>query len=474
VDWLRAPDYELSRLLIQRGVAVIYLVAFTATLNQFRALLGTGGLLPAPRFLGRVRFRDAPSIFHLHYSDRFVTAVAGAGMVLAAGAVVGLVDHGPLWVSVVVWLLMWALYLSVVNVGQIFYSFGWESLLLEAGVLVAFLGNADTAPPTLTIWLLRWLVFRLEFGAGLIKLRGDQCWRDFTCLYFHHETQPLPNPFSWFFHQLPKRRHRIEGIANHVAQLVVPFGMFAPQPVASVAGVIIVVTQLWLVASGNFSWLNVSAIVLALAAIDDSFLGVIIPLSSGTVADAPAWHNAAVIALAAVVGILSYWPIANMVSRRQRMNASFNHYHFVNTYGAFGSISRVRNEIVIEGTDEETLSPTTVWKEYEFKGKPGDPRRRPPQIAPYHLRLDWLMWFAALSPSYARAWFRPLLVHLLKNDAPTLKLLRKNPFMDHPPRMVRARLYRYRFTSRRERRDTGAWWVRTLVSDYVRPVTLKE
>jgi Lipase maturation factor len=177
--------------------------------------------------------------------------------------------------------------------------------------------------------------------------------------------------------------------------------------------------------------------------------------------------------VAALVGVLSYWPTANMVSRRQRMNASFNRYHLVNTYGAFGSIARVRHEIVIEGSDDETVTPTTAWKEYQFKGKPGDPRRRPPQLAPYHLRLDWLMWFAALSPSYARGWFTQLLVKLLKNDASTLRLLRGNPFPDSPPRFVRARLYRYRYTTWRERRDTGAWWVRTPVRDYLPPVTLR-
>ena len=140
----------------------------------------------------------------------------------------GLADAVPLWVAILLWLLLWVAYLSIVNVGQIWYSFGWESLLLEAGLLVAFVGNDDVAPPVLVMWLTRWLLFRVEFGAGLIKLRGDRCWRDLTCLDFHHETQPMPGPLSWFFHHLPRPFHRVEVAGNHVAQLIVPFGLFAP------------------------------------------------------------------------------------------------------------------------------------------------------------------------------------------------------------------------------------------------------
>ena len=156
------------------------------------------------------------------------------------------------------------------------------------------------------------------------------------------------------------------------------------------------------------------------------------------------------------------------------MNASFNRWHFVNTYGAFGSITRHRHEVIVEGTSDREVGPGTVWREYEFKGKPGDVRRRPRQYAPYHLRLDWLMWFAALSPDYARSWFGRLLEKLLTNDEHVTALLRRNPFPDAPPRWVRARYFSYRYTTWRERRETGAWWVREYITDYMRPVALAE
>ena len=175
----------------------------------------------------RHSFIRTPSIFHLHYSDRLFAAVAWLGAALAAGMAAGLANVVPLWMAVLLWLLLWVAYLSIVNVGQTWYLFGWESLLLEMGFLAIFLGNDRIAPPLLAMWLARLLLFRLEFGAGLIKLRGDTCWRDLTCLYYHHETQPMPGPLSWFFHHLPKPLHRVEAAGNHFAQLVVPFGLFA-------------------------------------------------------------------------------------------------------------------------------------------------------------------------------------------------------------------------------------------------------
>ncbi|MFJ3792637.1 lipase maturation factor family protein [Kitasatospora sp. NPDC090091] len=470
MDWFAAPEYWLGRLLVQRLLAGLYLTGFLAAAAQFRALIGASGMLPVPRFTARVPFRSAPGLFHLHYSDRFFAAVALTGAALSAALVGGLGDAVPLWAAMLLWTVLWALYLSIVNVGQTWYSFGWESLLLEAGFLAVFLGNEDVAPPVLVLWLMRWLVFRVEFGAGLIKLRGDSCWRDLTCLRYHHETQPMPGPLSWFFHHLPAPLHRIEAAANHVTQLVVPVALLLPQPVATYAACVIVVTQLWLVASGNFAWLNWLTITLALAAVDPARLG--LPVHPRSYAGTPVWFEVLVIALTAGVAVLSYWPVRNMLSRGQVMNRSFNRLHLVNTYGAFGSINRIRQEVVVEGTDEPTVTRHTVWREYGFKGKPGDVRRLPRQYAPYHLRLDWLMWFAGISPAYARPWFVPFVARLLVNDPDTLRLLRSNPFPDAPPTHVRATLYLYRFTGWRELRETGAWWHRTELHEYLGPVSL--
>lgn len=475
MDWFTADGYWIGRLVFQRALAAIYLVAFLVAVNQFRALLGSDGMLPIPDYLRRVSFRQAPSLFHWRYSDALFAGVAWTGVLLSLVTIGGLTDRLPLPLTMLVWAVLWALYLSIVNVGQRWYGFGWESLLLETGFVAIFLGNASTAPPLLLLLGLRWILFRLEFGAGLIKLRGDPCWRDLTCLYYHHETQPMPGPLSWWFHHLPRPLHKVEVLANHGTQLVVPFGLFLPQPVSGVCAGIMVVTQLWLVISGNFAWLNWMAIVLGLSVLPDAFWGWLLPIDPSHPAGAtPTWWVVLVCAVSLLILVLSYRPARNLVSRHQAMNASFDTLHLVNTYGAFGSISRVRYEIAVEGMVEPEPGEEPQWREYEFKGKPTGLHRWPRQFAPYHLRLDWLMWFAAMSPSYAMPWFPRFVERLLRADRDTLKLLHRSPFGDRPPAVVRALLYRYEYTSWAELRAGQGCWSRQLVGEFLRPVTRED
>jgi len=383
----------LVRLLFQRGLGAIYLVAFASALNQFRPLLGEHGLLPVPRFLSVVPFREAPTLFHFHYSDRFFGAVAWTGILLSVAATFGLSEAGPLWQSCAVWLVLWALYLSIVNVGQTFYSFGWESMLVEAGFFAIFLGPSRMQPSVLPLMALRWMLFRTELGAGLIKIRHDRCWRNLTCLYYHHETQPLPGPWSWYFHRLPKLAHRLGVVFSHAVQLVAPFGLFLPQPFASVAGALIILHQLLLIVSGNYSWLNWLTVVLAMTALSDAALepaGLLFHPSATL--PRPASFQGVLYGLALLTVVLSIPPTLNFFRRDQAMNLNYNPLHLVNAYGAFGSVTRERLEVVVEGAAGDRCE----WREYEFKAKPGNPRRRPRQVAPYHLRLDWLMWFLPL------------------------------------------------------------------------------
>jgi hypothetical protein len=467
---LAAPDYTIARLVIERGLALVYLIGFVVAIRQFPALCGERGLEPAPRFLAGVRFLEAPSLFHWGYSDRRLLVVCWLGAAISGLLVLGLPQGASLPVTMAAWFVLWVFYQSISNIGGTFYSFGWESLLLEAGFLAIFLGNDAIAPPWLVLLAFRWLAFRVEFGAGLIKLRGDRCWRDLTCMDFHHETQPMPNPLSWFFHRLPRPLHRLEVLGNFVAQLVLPFGLFLPQPVASIAAIVMIGTQLYLVVSGNYAWLNWVTMLAIVAAVADPFASA----PATTFQPAPAWFNVAVVALIMVVVILSWWPVRNMASPRQAMNASFNPFRLVNTYGAFGSVSRERVELVIEGAAADQPRPDVEWREYGFKGKPDDLARLPPQVAPYHLRLDWLLWFIPLSPRYGGDWFVRFVARLLEGDRSTLELIRRNPFPDTPPRLVRARFFRYRFTTWAERRATGQWWVRDFESEYLPPVRLED
>jgi len=468
-----APGYWLSRLVFKRGLGLVYLIAFIVALNQFRPLLGERGLLPVPAFLKQVAFRQTPSLFFFWPKDTAFAAAAWIGIVFACLTITGLADRYSTWFSMLVWAVLWVLYLSFVNVGQTFYGFGWESILLEAGFFTIFLGSRGVAPPTIMIWILRWTLFRVMFGAGLIKLRGDPCWRDLTCLDYHYETQPMPNPLSWYFHVAPLWTHRAGVAFNHFAELVAPFGYFAPQPIASIAGLITIVFQGTIMASGNLSWLNFLTIVLAIPTLDDRILGAVLPLRSPELRAPHIIYKGAIVAIAVLVAYLSIKPIRNLISPRQIMNTTYNPFHIVGTYGAFGSITRTRYEIVVEGTDEAVLTPSTKWREYEFRGKPGDPSRAPPQIAPYHLRLDWLMWFAAMSDYYEHPWFLHFIAKLLEGDAATASLLKTNPFPKEPPRFIRAQLYEYHFTTPEEHRKTGLWWNRRPAGSYFPAVSLQ-
>jgi hypothetical protein len=475
LGWLAGTDYTIAREILQRGVAALYVVAFLSAVAQFPALLGEHGLLPAPRYLRNAYARRQPTLFRLHYSDRLLRAAAWTGAALSALVVLGVLQLTPSYVFVPVFLIVWFLYLSIVHIGQTFYGFGWESLICEAGFTVAFLGSWDTAPPITIIILVRWLVFRLEFGAGMIKMRGDRSWRDLTALYYHHETQPMPNPLSRTAHLLPRWWHRVEVLGNHFAQLVVPWLLFLPQPVASIAAAVVILTQLWLVATGNFAWLNWITIVLAFAAVGDgAWRWVTGGAVSGGIgaAEVPLWYAVVALLASALLVALSWWPLRNLFRRRQLMNASFNRWHLVNAYGAFGSVTKERYEVVVEGTEDDPQDPAAHWLEYGFKGKPGDLRRLPRQYAPYHLRLDWLMWFLALG-SRDSPWFEVFLLRLLEADRPTLRLLRFDPFGGRRPRSVRARMFLYRFTTHAEKRATGDRWVRSEVGTLVPPVGLR-
>jgi hypothetical protein len=464
--------YWSSHWLFERGLALIYLIAFVVALNQFVPLVGERGLLPAQRFVREVPFRLSPSLFFWFPTDRAFRVCAWVGVLLSVVALSGSAQRAGAVPAAVVWAALYLLYLSFINVGQTFYSFGWESLLVEIGFFTMFAGASFTPPHVLLNWIYRWTLFRLMFGAGLIKLRGDACWRQLTCLDYFFETQPMPNPLSWYLHHLPRPLLHGGVAFNHFVELVVPFGFFLPQPYAGAAGILTIVFQLMLIAGGNLSWLNWLTLVLAVTTLDERFLSWL-PIPRPSFQPIPGSQRIATVALAAAVVVLSIAPTVNMLSAAQVMNTSFNPLQIVNTYGAFGSVTKERYEIVIEGTAADVVTDTTEWREFAFKGKPGDPAQLPPQIAPYHLRLDWLMWFAAMSGPADYPWFPELLLKLLQGDEQVSSLLRANPFADHPPRWVRAQLYRYRFTSAAEREHTGQWWNRELVSAYFPAVRLR-
>ncbi|WP_449279186.1 lipase maturation factor family protein [Leucobacter sp. GX0328] len=504
MDGFAAVDFFLAREVLQRGVAALYVIAFVSMLNQFRPLTGEHGLLPAPGLLEWARSSPSrakllkPTLFlRVRYTDQRLVALCWAGIGVGALLVLGVPQLGPPWLPMVAFLALWLGYMSITSLGQTFTGFGWEMLLLEAGFLAAFLGSGSQPPPTVVIVLFWWLVFRLEFGAGMIKIRGGREWRDLTALTYHHETQPMPGPLSRQAHLLPRWFHQGEVLGNHFAQLVVPFFLFAallgfvvPGPVPAIIGTaaagIVIATQAWLVLTGNFAWLNWATIVLAFSAVSapvaQSVWGAVSGPASGSTSPAGDAVSVAGIdglpwgwfVMTTAVGtlylVISVPALRNLFAKRQLMNASFNRWQLANAYGAFGTVTKERIEIIIEGSAAEQPG-ADDWREYEFKGKPGDVRRMPRQFAPYHLRLDWLMWFLPLGHALPE-WFGVLLMRLLAADSATLRMLRYDPFDGETPQYVRVLSYRYRFATRAEHRADGAVWVRDRRRVFVEPMRL--
>ena len=420
-----SDSYWLTRFVILRLVGCVYAVAFIAAARQILPLIGSHGLLPVDLFLRHVRnvlgssfagFVRLPSLFWFAHSDAVLQITAWIGFALACVVVAG-------YANAIVMAALWMLYMSFVHVGQDWYGYGWEIQLLETGFLAIFLcplldGRPfpKREPPAVVIWLFRWLIFRIMLGAALIKLRGDSCWRDLTALYYHFETQPIPNPLSRWFHFLPRWVLKAGVLFNYLAELVAPWFAFWPRLARHIAGVVMVLFQLTLIAGGNLSFLNWLTIVPALACFDDSFWSRILPralVRKATAADVSAKPSLPMQRIAwgvaVVVGLLSFQPVVNMISPRQIMNTSFDPLDLVNTYGAFGSVGRERFNVVFEGTDAKIPDARATWKAYPYQALPVALDKRPVQIAPYQPRLDWRMWFAAMSTPDQY----PLTLHLI-------------------------------------------------------------
>jgi len=475
------PTYWLTRFVILRLLGLVYAVAFLVAVNQIIPLIGANGLLPVGNYLSQVStalgsagagFVRLPSVFWLGHSDGALLMVSWIGLILSLVVLAGYAN-GPLLG------VLWFLYLSIVHVGQDWFGYGWEIQLTETGFLAIFLCPlldmrpfSRRPPPLPIIILFRWLIFRIMVGSGLIKVRGDDSWRNGTVLFYHFQTQPIPGPLSRWFHFLPRIMLKMGVWFNWLAELVAPWFVFWPRLGRHIAGVIIVLFQIMLILSGNLSFLNWLTIIPALACFDDGFWAKILPRVLVRHAEHAA-NNAEpskpMIATAWVVtglvALLSIQPVANLFSSNQVMNGSFDPLELVNTYGAFGSVGQERTNVVFEGTTDDTIGGSARWQPYVYKYLPTLPQQSPPQVAPYQPHLDWQMWFAAMSTPDEYPWTYNLVYKLLHNDAGALSLFANNPFPGKPPRYIRATLYRYWFA--KPGNPQGLYWNREEIGPWL-------
>lgn len=468
-----AATFALAGDWFLRGLGLIYLIAFVSLGFQIHGLIGSDGILPAARVLEAVHahygagaYRLLPTLAWFGAGDGALTVLWVAGTIAALALIVGVAR--PVAAA-----SAWALYLSLAGISRDFLSFQWDGLLLEAGLLAIFLlpwrrgpeTGASRGPSTTVVWLYRWLLFRLMFSSGLVKLlSGDEAWRSLHAMRFHYQTQPLPTPLAWWASLLPPPVQDLTTLLVLVIELAVPLLLFAPRRLRMTAGGVFIVFQGLILLTGNYGFFNLLTILLCLLLFDDRALRRLLPtrrrprpaglalggwpttLLRGSVLSLLAVASVCVMVVTVRPGQPAPRPIADVLGTVAPLRS-------VNSYGLFAVMTTERPEIVIEGSDDGV-----TWRPYGFRWKPGDLHRRPRFVAPYQPRLDWQMWFAALGSYRTTPWFGHLLERLLEGSPPVLSLLAVNPFPDAPPRMVRAVLYRYRFTTPAERTATGDWW----------------
>ncbi len=473
------PTYATATWLFLRLIGVAYLFAFWSLGQQILGLIGHDGILPAAEYMADVkdwvdatgvgfdRYRLVPTLCWLATSDAFLQGLAACGVVLAAMLIAGIA-------SVAVLPLLWILYLSLTVVSGDFLSFQWDGLLLETGflaVLVAptgwrhrYRGSFD--PPPIARWLIWLLLFRLMFGSGLVKLAsGDPSWRDLTAMAVHYETQPLPTPLAWYVAQLPLWFHRTSTALVIAIELIVPCAIVVGGRWRWLAAVILITLQALIALTGNYAFFNLLTIALCTMLLDDSSLRRVAAAPPAISVTAPLRRNWLRTAAAVVIGPLS---IALLVSQAgfevpmlRSLLEAVRPLRSVNSYGLFAVMTTARPEIVVEGSPDGI-----AWRAYEFRYKPGDVRSRPPWIAPFQPRLDWQMWFAALSRYEEERWFQRFCARLLEGSPSVAALMGNDPFPGKPPRYVRAALYRYRFSGTSPDATRGAWWVRERMGEY--------
>ena len=467
---VRAETYSVTSWLFLRLLGAIYLVAFVSFGVQAEGLIGSRGILPATEFLERAHeylgasaYWNVPTLLWLNSSDLYVRAIWGVGACLSFLLLSGVNTR-------VIRLGLFLLYLSLVTAGQVFMSYQWDALLLEAGFLAVFLGSE-----VMMVRLFRWLLCRLMFLSGMVKLLSrDPTWRSFTALPIHYQTQPLPTPLAWYFYQFPGWFQRLSVGSLFFVELVVPLLVLAPRRIRCFAASAIVLLQTLILLTGNYAFFNFLTIGLCLFALDDAALKAVLPKRiMGLLPLTPSAKRPRVVWKAVCAGVVclvlfsSGFEMAGELSGRhwrlsEAVIRTIAPFEIVNTYGLFAVMTTSRPEIIIEGSNDGV-----TWHAYEFKYKPGDLTRRPAWVQPHQPRLDWQMWFAALGTYQTDPWILHFLQRLLEGSPQVIGLLGRNPFPQVPPHYVRAQVYEYRFTTREERQATGEWWHREWKGIYV-------
>jgi predicted DCC family thiol-disulfide oxidoreductase YuxK len=468
--------------LFVRVLALIYAVAFASFATQVSGLIGARGILPLGEYMDAVtkgvgwqKLHMLPMVFWFgdwsSANDRMLIGFCWLGVFFSLLLIFGRMEK-------ILLAVLYVMYMSLCSAGQDFMSFQWDALLLEAGFLAIFLGRAR-----IVAWLFRWLVFRLFFLSGAVKLLShDASWKNLTALDFHYHTQPLPTIFAWYMDKLPTGFQHASTFFVLTVELAMPFLIFMPRKIRHFGAWLMIGLQVLILLTGNYTIFNVLAIALCLFLFDDQavlpYVTRFAPAKLKQSTDDPvpkvvrafAAGFAAIMLLLTVGRMVETFAGGDAPEPLKTMVRVASPFEIANSYGLFAMMTTTRPEIIIEGSDDGN-----AWQTYEFRYKPGDLKRSPRWAAPFQPRLDWQMWFAALGNfrEPQNRWFIRFATRLLEGSSEVEGLLENNPFPNHPPRYVRATAYEYTFSSWAEHRQSGVWWDRKLLGAYLPPVGFK-
>ncbi len=470
---MNRPRFGMAQSLFTRGLALVYLIAFVSWWVQVDGLAGSQGIAPMEPWIAEVKRQlggaaafQVPSLFLVYASDAALHAVCALGTLIACLVFAGIAQGLGL-------ILLWIFYLSLVTTGNVFMNFQWDALLLEAGLIAPFFASwrwwtgfrrLDPHAPRLPVWLLWLLLGKLMFLSGLVKLTsGDPAWRDGSALAFHFETQPIPHAIAWYAHKLPAWLLSTSVWIMFLIELGLPWLILLGRRARFVAFVGFTSLMLLIAATGNFTYFNLLTAVLCLPLLDDALFpsrwlsepppAPVFPMRSRV--------QAAMLFPIAVLSVAACFPTGFL----RPVQAAIAPFRSINSYGLFRVMTQQRPEIIIEGSDDGI-----TWSAYEHRWKPDRLGDMPRLVAPHQPRLDWQLWFAALGGPYQRSpytvWMEGLVLRLMEGEPAVLRLFAENPFPDRPPRYLRARLFRYEFTTFAERKATGDWWKRVELGLY--------
>lgn len=484
---VRRPTYAITRSVFLRALGGVYLIAFLSLWVQVDGLIGSEGISPVASYLASARDQLGdgaawvlPTLSWLNSSNGFLHLLCGAGAVSSLLLIGGLLPAVCL-------VVLYVCYLSLTIAGQSFLSFQWDILLLETGFLAIFFAPwtrtiARATPlPRVGLFLLKLLLFKLMLMSGVVKLTsGDEAWWNLTALDYHYETQPLPTVLGWWAHQAPEWFRKISTAFVLGVELLAPFLIWAPRRLRLVGCGLLVALQVLIALTGNYAFFNLLTVALCLLLMDDASW----PVRWRGVRNNPEVFGANGLArlqrsIAMVLLIVTLPLSAALIFSSFRPEAKWPHvlavlqeglqpFRIANGYGLFRVMTKTRPEVVIEGSADGV-----EWKPYRFHWKVGEERAAPRWVAPHQPRLDWQMWFAALSNYRRQAWFLGLAERLMRGSPSVLGLMAVNPFPDAPPRYVRARLYDYEFTTPAERRASGEWWKREERGEFLPEISLR-